>query len=183
MLHRRGSTRLAMVGHADGDAAPCASFEKPKLTLGKLAPPAGDDTLTFTGSLVAPLTPPDPDAHGLTIAIDDANGLFSRVTIPAGAYDKVTKTGWKVNGKRTAWTWLHPKDGAPGGLVKASVVLRKGKLVVVVKGSAGSYVTTPPVAFAIVLPGNGACARADFATPGFACEVKSKGKTLLCKGI
>lgn len=165
------------------DAAPCASFEKPKLTLGKLLAPAGDDTLTFTGSLVAPVAAPDPDVHGLTITIDDANGIFSQVTIPAGAYDKVTKTGWKVNKKRTAWTWLHPKDGAPGGLVKASIVLRKGRLVVGVKGNVGSYAATPPVAFALVLPGNGVCARADFATPGLACELKSKGKTLLCDSM
>src|SRR6185295_18024730 len=43
----------------------CATFAKPKLTLGKELPPAGDDTLSFSGIMPAPATPPDPDVNGL----------------------------------------------------------------------------------------------------------------------
>jgi len=51
------------------DAVSCAAFDKPKLTLAKILPPAGDDGLAFAGSLPAPATPPDPDLHGLAIVL------------------------------------------------------------------------------------------------------------------
>jgi len=163
------------------DADVCATYEKPKLTLGKLLAPQGDDTLTFTGMFVAPASPPDPDLKGVTITLEDASGLLAEVALPAGSYDKVTKTGWKVNKKRTSWTWLHPKDGALSGFVKAALTVRKAKLVVVLKGQLGSYVATPPAAIAIRLPATAGCARADFGTAGHSCVVKNKGKTLSCQ--
>jgi FG-GAP-like repeat/ZU5 domain len=163
------------------DAATCAAVEKPRLTLAKILPPSGDDTLTFTGAFTAPATPPDPDTHGLAITLEDAGGLLVEVTLPPGAWDKTTKTGWKVDKKRTRWTWAHPKDGDLGGFVRAVLVSRKGKLMLTLKGLAGSYMATAPVAIGVNLPANGECARAAFGTAGYACAVKNKGKTLLCK--
>ncbi len=163
------------------DAASCAPYETAKLTLGKILAPAGDDTLVFTGAFTAPAAPPDPDVHGLTITLEDAGGLLAEVTLPAGSYDKTSKSGWKVDKKRTKWTWTHPKDGGVGGLVKAVVASKKGKVVVALKGQAGSYMATAPVAIAVALPASSACARADFSTSGHACLAKKKGKTLACK--
>jgi hypothetical protein len=162
------------------DAAVCAPYETARLTLGKILAPAGDDTLTFTGAFAAPATPPDPDVHGLRITLEDAGGLVAEVTLPAGSYDKSAKTGWKVDQKRTKWTWAHPKDGGLGGFVKAVVASKKGKIVLALKGQSGSYVATAPVAIAVTLPSNGMCARADFGTSGQKCLVKKKGKTLAC---
>ena len=47
-------------------------------------------------------------------------------------------------------------------------------------GDGGSYVATAPVALGIKLPATGECARAAFGKPGYACEVKNKGKTPVC---
>ena len=163
------------------DAQSCAAYQTAKLTLGKILAPAGDDTIAFTGAFAAPAMPPDPDAGGLTITLEDATGLVTDLTIPAGGYDKSAKTGWKVDKKRTKWTWSHPKDGRLGGFVKAAVVSKKGKVALALKGQGGSYAATAPVAFAVAFPAEPACARADFATSGHACTVKKKGKTLACK--
>ena len=163
------------------DAATCATFEKPKLTLGKILAPAGDDTLAFAGALPAPATPPDPDLHGLAILLSDGGGVVREETLPAGAYDKATKTGWKVNKKRTKWTWAHPKDGAVGGFVKAVVARKKTTLAIALKAQNGAYAATAPVAIAVTLPTNGECARTDFTGTQQGCALKSKGKKIVCK--
>jgi len=102
-------------------------------------------------------------------------------TLPAGAYDKATKIGWKVYKKRTKWTWSHPKDAAPGGFVKAVVAVKKGTLTVGLKGQKAGYAATAPATMQVTFPANGACVRTDFAPPAKGCTVKSKGKTLVCK--
>ncbi len=163
------------------DAASCAVFEKPKLTLAKILLPAGDDTLAFTGAEGGAATSPDPDLHGLTITLRDASGPIETRTLPAGAYDKPTKTGWKVDKKRTKWTWTHPKDGAPGGFVKAVVGVKKGRLTIALKGLNGGYAATAPVTVEVTFPANGECIRTDFSAPMQACTIKSKGKKLVCK--
>jgi hypothetical protein len=76
--------------------------------------------------------------------------------------------------------WSHPKDGGLGRLVKAVVALKKGKSVLALKGQTGSYMATVPVAIAVTVPADGACARADFGTTGHTCVAKKKGKTLVC---
>jgi cysteine-rich repeat protein len=162
------------------DAASCTAFAKPKLTLAKILPPAGDDSLAFSGTLPASATPPDPDLHGLGITLQDENGPIVTQTLPAGAYDKSTKTGWKVDKKRTKWTWTHPKDGAPAGFVKALVAVKKGTLTIGLKGQKGDYAATAPAALQVTFPANGECVHADFAPPE-SCTVKSKGKSLVCK--
>jgi hypothetical protein len=163
------------------DAASCAVFEKPKLTLAKILVPAGDDTLAFAGALGVAATPPDPDLHGLAITLQDANGPIVTQTLSAGIYDKPTKTGWKVDKKRTKWSWTHPKDGALGDFVKAVVGLKKGRLTIVLKGLHGSFAATAPVAVEVTFPANGECIRTDFSAPTQACTIKSKGKKLVCK--
>lgn len=163
------------------DAASCAVFEKPKLTLAKILAPAGDDTLAFTGALAAAATQPDPDLHGLAIALQDANGPIVTQTLPVGVYDKATKTGWKVDKKRTKWSWTHPKDGTLGGFAKAVVVLKKGRLTMALKGLNGGFAATAPVALEVTFPANGECMRTDFSAPTQACTIKSKGKKLVCK--
>ncbi len=163
------------------DAVSCAAFAKPKLTLAKILSPAGDDGLAFGGSLAVPATPPDPDLHGLTIALGDSSGPIVTQTLPAGTYDKTTKIGWKVDKKRTKWTWAHPKDGAPSGFVKAVVATKKGTLIIGLKGQQASYAATPPATMQITFPANGECVRTDFTAPAKGCTLKSKGKTLVCK--
>ena len=186
---QNGSPDLVTVGRLDAWASvllngpaggSCAPYDKPRLALGDILAPSGDDTLGFAGALAAPATPPDPDLHGLAIALEDAGGLVTDATIPPGSYDKTAKSGWKVDKKRTKWVWTHSDDGSLGGFVKAVVALRKGKLVTTLKGRNGSYAATAPVAIAVTFPASSECGRADFGTAGHSCLVKSKGKTLSC---
>ena len=97
-----GSPDLVTVGRLDkyasvllsgaASAPGCAAYEKPKLTLGKILAPPGDDTLAFAGAFAAPVAPPDPDLSGLSITLAGGGGLNLSVAIPAGSYNKVTKT-------------------------------------------------------------------------------------------
>ncbi len=162
-------------------AAPCATFDKPKLVLGKILAPAGDDTLTFGGTMPAPMSPPDPDLGGFSVRLDDGSGTVLDVTLPPGAYGKATKTGWKVDKKRTHWTWSHPKTAAPAGIVKATVAVKKGVLTVGVKGGPGSFAATAPLTMTIRFPPTESCGATSFDVADEACVVKSKGKKLVCK--
>jgi hypothetical protein len=56
-------------------------------------------------------------------------------TIPAGAYDRLTKTGWKVNGAGTAWKYKNSMGVS--GITAVALKLGKkpvGSVKVVVKG-------------------------------------------------
>ncbi len=108
-------------GNGIGDAceatggACAATVEGGKLTLTKLQTPAGDEGLAWSGTL-APLTglAPDPLASGVRVVVADASAAtLLDVTVPGGAFDKPTKTGWKV--KRTTWTWQGALDGLDEG--------------------------------------------------------------------
>lgn len=161
----------------------CAAFSKPTLVLGKALPPAGDDTLAFAGSLAAPAVSPAPDIAGLGFRFEDAHGSVVDVTIPAGAFTKAAGTGWKVDKKRTKWTWSHRKSGAPSGIVKAIVAVdhETSRLTVRVKGQGGAFAATAPLTVTVTLPGSAACDVARFGTGEHACVAKGKGKKLTCR--
>jgi hypothetical protein len=65
--------------------------------------------------------------------------------------------------------------------VKATVAVKKGVLTAVVRGTAGDFAATAPVALTLTLPGNGECVETRFNALDQGCAVKSKGKTLACK--
>jgi len=162
------------------DVQSCAPYQTAKLTLGKILAPAGDDTLAFSGALAAPAPPPDPDAHGVTIALEDAGGLVTEQTLPRAASTRVSRpVGRSTSGARSG-PGCTRRTGGLGGFVKAVVVSKKGRLVLALKGQTGSYAVLKPVAIAVTFPADGACARADFGTSGHRCVVKKKGKTLAC---
>ncbi len=84
------------------------------LQVAKLGSPAGDETLALKGKALIPTTPAiDPVATGVRVALAQANGLdddqiLYDVTIPGGAYDSMTKSGWKSNSKHTAFNYANP---------------------------------------------------------------------------
>src|SRR5262249_35825265 len=92
-----------------GDACdPCtngAPATKQKIIAAKLLPPSGDEKLSVKGQAVLPSTPTiDPTTRGARLLLTSATGAtLLDVTVPQGAYDVPTKTGWKVNGALTAW--------------------------------------------------------------------------------
>lgn len=162
-------------------AVACTTIAKPKLGLGKILPPGGDDTLAFAGRLPLAATARDPDLGGLVVRLADGGGTILDATLPAGLYAKATKTGWKVDKKRTKWTWSAPAANAPSGIVKAALTTKKDAVVVAVKGVGGAFAAAAPLRFTVVFAENGECATTTFDVPPDACVVKSKGKTLVCK--
>jgi cysteine-rich repeat protein len=198
---------LANVGQADDDADdlgnacdPCtlgASVTKHKLTLVKLVAPAGDEKLSLKGeALLAPSVTAalDPIMAGARLLIVDALGAPVVDTMVAGgAYDTGLRTGWKVNGSATAWTYKNPGTH-PQGLTLVGVKLvpaTPGLVKVKAKGKAGTYpvnlsalplratlVLAPPTAQA------GECVEAIWpAVPpaGPSCVATPTGTTVRCK--
>jgi hypothetical protein len=104
---------------------PCVEVTASKLTLTKLLAPAGDDKLSFKGTL----TLPGPGtvagqlaalSDGIAFRLVDGHSVVLDAELPGGAYDVATRVGWKVNGANTKWTYVGPKLAAPGATVKVS---------------------------------------------------------------
>ena len=112
-----------------GDACdPCTNIvptvpSKTKLILSKILPPATDDKLNFKGFFTAVPNSPtvDPVTNGLRVLVSDSLGNTPiDVTIPGGAYNPVTKIGWKVNGSGTAWKYKNSTSPV-NGIYKAQL--------------------------------------------------------------
>jgi hypothetical protein len=148
---------------------PCAAITDATLVVTRVAPPPGDDGLTFRGRFHA--VPPvglvlDPVGHGIDVRLLDGTSPVLDAHVPAGAYDHATRVGWTVNRKTTAWTFVGPPAGAAGGIVK--VVLTDqgakapGTVAFVVVGKRGSYAVSPGVVAGLAFPASGACFEARF---------------------
>src|SRR5262249_7671049 len=87
------------LGHLCDPCTLGVAVTKPVLRITKYTTGAGDDRLTLVGKLDFATAPTlDPVTKGARVLLVDANGdgIFD-VTIPPGAYDRGTKTGWKSN--------------------------------------------------------------------------------------
>ena len=97
--------------------------------------------------------------------------------VPGGAYDKLTKTGWKV--KRTTWTW----QGAISGLTKVKLVGKTPgtvKLTVTVKGAAFPPTAALPLRARLVVDGAaGRCGGTAFTAAG--CVAQTAKGRVTCK--
>jgi hypothetical protein len=163
----------------DGGGGCLATVEDAKLTLSRLKAPAGDESLTWSGT-AAPLAgaAPDPLVTGVRVQVTDGTGAsLLDVTVPGGAYDKPTKTGWKV--KKTTWTW----QGAIGGLTKVKLVGKTPgtlKLSVTVKNAALPSSPALPLQARLVADGaSGRCGETSFSAAACIAQV-AKGK-ITCK--
>jgi hypothetical protein len=164
------------VGDAcEGSEECAAAVADAKLTVTKLQTPPGDDGFRWSGTL-APLAgaAPDPLAGGVRVVVADASGAtLLDVTVPPGAFDKATKTGWKV--KRTTWTW----QGALGGLTKvklAGTTPGALKLTVTAKGAAFPSGPALPLLARLVVDGAaGRCGETAFVAADCVAQT-GKGK-------
>ena len=106
-------------GDGFGDACdPCTGMAN-RIAIGrsikvsKLAAPAGDEEVLVKGTIFVPSSPPlDPITTGVRVFFGEAqygfDGVFTYdVTLPGGAYDAVTKVGWKANSSGTSFTYKN----------------------------------------------------------------------------
>ncbi|MBI3786011.1 MAG: hypothetical protein HY270_21685 [Deltaproteobacteria bacterium] len=184
-----------------GSAAACppdgthgVNATKPKVTLTKQTTPPGDDGLTFKGEYVLAanvLSSLDPVSGGAHVQIHDStNATLVDATLPPGAYDTISKTGWKVSKTGRKWTYVNP-SGVQG--ITKLVVTNKdnsktpGRVTFSVTGTRGNFAVNPshiPVSASLSFNVNaGDCALSTFPGPAPtpACSFIRNGSTLKCK--
>lgn len=176
---------------ADQACTSPATVMGPRLGISRLATPPGDDTLAFSGTmqLPFPFSPPlEPVTKGIRVLLADAAGPVLDATIPGGAFDAGTSTGWKTNAAGTAWSYRNGSGGVLG-LVKVvvkTVPKTPGLVKFVVGGKNGSYPVTAatlPVTATLVLDAptatTGQCGTARWDQTS--CVFASSGATLRCR--
>jgi parallel beta-helix repeat protein len=170
------------------------AFAKPSLVVRRLDTPPGDDTLWFRGEFLVPhpFTPAlDPVALGVAIVIEDSAGTrVLDVTLPGGAYDPVTRVGWKVASGGTRWRYVNRSATPPGGITTLALKDRSrrqpGLIRVKLRGKRGAYpvdATALPLTGALILDpptaATGQCGVATFVGPSQTCS-SSRG-TVKCR--
>jgi len=175
---------------ADQECTGGAAVTSAKLTIAGLDTPPGDDKLTLKGELTlpAPFNPPiDPVAHGVRVEIAGATSGVTETAVPSGALDKTTKSGWKVNGAGTAWTFSSKNPVGALGITKVSiksVSKTPGLLKIAVTGKNGSIPVTGadlPLTATVILDPVGQCGQAAFTGADQACAFNGKQSKVTCK--
>src|SRR5262249_31263900 len=124
---------------------------------------------------------------GGRVSITRARGGVTETAVPPGALDKTTKTGWKVNGEGTAWTFSSKTPVGALGITKVSikaVAKTPGLLKVSVTGKNGSVPVVGaglPLAASIILDSVGQCGNATFTDADHTCALNRKQKKVTCK--
>lgn len=106
----------------DARCPPCigrTAVERSSLRLDRLLGFAGDETLAWKGRFPVSLSEPlAPHVKGVRIVLEGKDSwstnvprAFLDVTVPSGAYDPVTGTGWTVNKSKTVWTYRSAANG------------------------------------------------------------------------
>jgi hypothetical protein len=175
---------------ADQECSGGAAVKSAKLAIAGLDTPPGDDKLTLKGELTlpAPFNPPlDPVADGVRVEIAGATSGVTETAVPSGALDKTTKSGWKVNGGGTAWTFSSKTPVGALGITKVSiksVSKTPGLLKIAVTGKNGSIPVVGadlPLAATVTLYPVGQCGQATFAGADQSCALNRKQSKVTCK--
>lgn len=163
-----------------------------RLALLDIAPPATDDRLRFTATLVLPpavALASIATSSGLGIVLGDAaSSLIAGARLPAGTYDATTKRGWRSEQGGLVYRYLDRTNAPPGGIT--TVVLRaKGidaqghpRVSLLVRGKGVSYAAgTTARATVALAAGQGPCFTARFpGAPGPECHSDTAGTSLHC---
>jgi hypothetical protein len=178
-------------GDGIGDACDLCTgvvVDKAKVVVAKLLTPGGDDALAFSGRLGLPapvVAALDPVAHGLRLVVTDRATTILDATLPGGAFDAGTKTGWKF--AKGTFKYANGSGGIQGvrsAKVKPSTT-DPGLVIVAVRGKKGSYAVAAgdlPLRATIVLDAS-ACADADFEglAPDPSCTYDAGKGRVKCK--
>jgi hypothetical protein len=166
---------------------PCTSpkaIVKPKLTIGKLGAPSGDETFALSGTATVPTTPAiDPAGNGVRVLVTASGGAsILDVTVPGGFNWLAHPTSWSYRNKLGY-------SGITKIAIKASTKI-PGMLKTTIKGAHGTLAVTPadlPLSATVVIDvptaTGGQCAAETFTGPKPApvCAFNKKGTTVRCK--
>ena len=181
----------------DGDGR-CAAIDgcesgpvaiKSRLQTGTYDATAGNDSLRLSGTFI--LAPPisiDPVTHGVRVTLTDDNGATLDVTVPGGAFDPVTRTGWKDNGRGTRrFSSRTPVGGAITRLSLRVPPSQPSELRFKVSGKGGTYASSPvdlPLYAALGFDDDAFCGESRFpGPPGVSpgCAMKPGTTIIVCK--
>ena len=179
--------------HLCAHARVITAMSDPRLRIGGLDSPPGDDRLAFRGALAlpAPITPPlDPVATGVRFLVRTrAGGVVVDADIAPGRFDPRARVGWKVDRRVRPRRWTHvDRSASPaGGIVRLQIRDRSsrtpGLVGLVLRARKGSYPvssTDPSLDAEVVLnPTQGQCGRAVFLAPS--CRFSSRASVLECR--
>jgi hypothetical protein len=165
-----------------------APMVSPRLTLGRLGAPAGNDTLVVKGKAMLP-TPLaiSPENSGIDVFVRDAAGA-TVVTehVPGGAFNPLTGVGWSITGKGVRYVDKRKIGQRPIKKISIKTDLGTPGLVrFAVSGKAGTYLASPalPLSASVNLGGSpengGVCAT--FPGPSPACASGSGGTKVRCR--
>lgn len=105
-------------------ALPSAT-DRPRVIIGHLDTPAGDESLQLQGRMLLPVpfSPAlDPIAAGVALAIDDAAGTrVLDAVVPGGAFSSATNSGWRANRRGNAWKYVNRSATPPAGIIAVSI--------------------------------------------------------------
>lgn len=184
-----------------GDACDvCTSLQAstvtdPKMTLAKLTRGPFEQRMKLKGNftLPAPIDPAlNPTANGLRFVIGTVGAPrdpIVDITVPGGAFDKITKEGWISSGTGLAHKFKS-KTGV-GGITK--ILFRvtdpiNGRVQFILVAKDADFPIVPehlPLAITLTIDDvSGQCAEYDFEQAPHsdpACEAKSGGDKILCK--
>jgi hypothetical protein len=114
------------------------------IAVSKLDTPPGDDRLAINLTLLNMPSSPvlNPVANGVRVLLQRTGSHTTMIdaTIPGGAYDKTTRTGWLVNPAGTAFTYRNGTASPVAGITSVGVrQLTKGRTRLTVVGKNGNY--------------------------------------------
>jgi hypothetical protein len=173
--------------------------DRGKVIIAKLGTPPGDDTAKIKGRCIPFQETPtiDPVSNGMRLVMQDNLGNTPLdATLPGGAYDVVTKAGWKTHTFPTGMTAQYQNAGTVvplvNGIKKLKFVLKSGIGITKFSatGKGGSYpvaMNATPIKVTFIadppLGGNGQCCEMFFngTPPAPSCLFLGGGATLRCK--
>lgn len=173
-------------------AAPCERISKAQIKITKINKP-GDNGLFVKGGVMlaaSDLGALDPSVNGVRLLLADSTGSQKEFAVAGGAYDRVTKKGWKRNANGSAWTFVDGSEATPDarlsgrGVTKVSVKKSSttpGLVTVQIKGKAGVFDVASPPTISLLL-GEQPCFQAAFPGPlPPLCHYNGSQTTLVCR--
>lgn len=180
---------------ADDECPDGSDFSRARLVLTDLQLPSCDDRVLLNATLTLSSTADiDPDATGVRLLVrNGAGAIVLDETLPAGAYDEETQTGWRTRMSSGGATWRFSRPSTGGAMLSRAVLQRRvstaDTVKVLLKGHGVCFSAAPavlPLTTTVVLTPPQAvdarCGDARFpGDPGPVCLIRSGGRKIACR--